>query len=357
MLNDGAAETDEYVRPRLLPACVFAYGFSLGKRRTLRRCAAGSAVRFVRDVKCIEPGSTLLLWGGDPPPQGLSRGIHIVRVEDGFLRSVGLGAELARPRSWTMDSRGIHFDATRPSDLEHLLQTRQFSPPLLERAADLRERLVASGITKYNVGRGAWRRPLQARRVILVPGQVESDASLRYGAPGICSNLGLVQAVRRANPDSHVVYKPHPDVGAGLRAEGAGEREVGLWCDEILGNLPMGELLNQVDEVHVMTSLTGFEALLRRKAVVCYGLPFYAGWGLTRDLLMLPRRTRHLSLDELVAAALLIYPIYLGNSSGVPGTPEQTLDELCERRAAAPARVGATRLLWRKALRLSVGVN
>jgi len=347
----------ENVHLRPLPKLVFAYGFSLRKRTTLRRCVAGSVVRFIRHARHIAPGSTLLLWGGDPPPPGVSRGIHVLRVEDGFLRSVGLGAELARPLSWSVDSRGIHFDATQPSDLEHLLQTVQFLPPLLNRAAHLRRRIVASGLTKYNVGQGAWLRPSHARRVILVPGQVESDASLRYGAPAICSNLGLLQAVRRANPDSYVVYKPHPDVRAGLRAEGTGEAEASVWCDEILGDLPMGELLNQVDEVHVMTSLTGFEALLRQKVVVCYGLPFYAGWGLTRDILTLARRTRHLSLDELVAAALLIYPIYFNHSNGACGTPEQALDELCERRDAAPLRVGAMRLLWRQALRLSVGAN
>ncbi len=351
------ARTGENVHLRPLPKQVFAYGFSYRKRTILRRCVPGSVVRFIRHTRHIEPGSTLLLWGCDPPPPGLSGGIHVLRVEDGFLRSVGLGAELTRPLSWSVDSRGIHFDATRPSDLEHLLQTGQFPPPLLDRAAALRRRIVASGVTKYNIGHGAWFRPPHARRVILVPGQVESDASLRYGAPAIRSNLGLVQAVRLANPDSHVVYKPHPDVLAGLRAAGTGEKEASAWCDEILGELPMGELLKQVDEVHVMTSLTGFEALLRQKLVVCYGLPFYAGWGLTRDMVTLARRTRHLSLDELVAAALLIYPIYLNHSTGASSTPEQAIDELCERRNAASARVGALRLLWRTALRLSVGAH
>jgi capsular polysaccharide export protein len=74
-------------------------------------------------------------------------------------------------------------------------------------------------------------------------------------------------------------------------------------------------------------------------------------------MVTLARRTRHLSLDELVAAALLIYPIYLNHSTGAYSTPEQALDELCERRNAASARVGALRILWRTALRLSVGAH
>ena len=74
-----------------------------------------------------------------------------------------------------------------------------------------------------------------------------------------------------------------------------------------------------VDEVHVNTSLAGFEALLRGKAVTTYGVPFYAGWGLTRDLGPVPaRRTAKRSIDELVAAALLIYPRYLDPVTGLP---------------------------------------
>ena len=59
-----------------------------------------------------------------------------------------------------------------------------------------------------------------------------------------------------------------------------------------------------------MTSLSGFDALLRGKRVVVYGRPFYAGWGLTEDRLSIPRRQRQLTLDALVAGALLRYPIY-----------------------------------------------
>ncbi len=51
----------------------------------------------------------------------------VVRVEDTFLRSVGLGANLVRPLSWVRDRRGIYYDATAPSELEHLLQATEFS--------------------------------------------------------------------------------------------------------------------------------------------------------------------------------------------------------------------------------------
>jgi capsular polysaccharide export protein len=47
-----------------------------------------------------------------------------------------------------------------------------------------------------------------------------------------------------------------------------------------------------------------------------YGLPFYAGWGLTQDRLRCARRTRFRSLDELVAATLMLYPVYVDPHSG-----------------------------------------
>ena len=212
----------------------------------------------------------------------LAPDVRILRLEDGFLRSVGLGVDLIQPISWVVDSRGIYYDATRPSDLEHLLAEMVFPPEMITRAALLRERIVAEGLTKYNVGAGSWQRPSGVGKVLLVPGQVESDASLAYGAPDFRTNRGLLEAVRQANPQDYIVYKPHPDVMAGLRAKGAGEDAALRWCDEVVTDAAMGDLLMAVDEVHALTSLAGFEALLRDKPVTCYGLPFYSGMGLNK---------------------------------------------------------------------------
>jgi capsular polysaccharide export protein len=337
-----------------LPERAFAYGFSLNKRRILRRFASESVVHAIGRSDRVPPHSTVLLWGSRSVPPAVTADVQVVRVEDGFLRSVGLGAELVSPLSWVMDGRGIHYDATRVSDLEHLLQTTDFDAELLARAARLRQRIASAGITKYNVGRGFWSRPFTPARVILVPGQVEADASLRLGAPAIRTNMGLLQAVREANPRAYLVYKPHPDVVAGIRARGAAEREALRWCNEVEPDAPMGGLLKEVDEVHVLTSLAGFEALLRDKQVVCYGLPFYAGWGLTRDVLSEPRRQRRLSLDELVAGALILYPRYVSRISGDSISAEQALDELLQWREGATAGVRLWQYAWRALLRLTV---
>ncbi|MCF8007276.1 MAG: hypothetical protein K9K84_07685 [Methylovulum sp.] len=314
------------------PEKLVAIGFSWHKKPIVRRFFQGSEVVFKPKLPAIiEKDKTALLVWQRPTFKNETAG-HVLGLEDGFIRSVGLGAELAAPLSWAIDTRGIYYDSTSVSDLEHILQHTDFTAELLARAEHLRNRLVAEGVTKYNVGAGQWLRERSCEagqtRVILVPGQVESDASLRFGAPVLAKNSDVLQAVRLANPDAYVLYKPHPDVVAGLRKQGKNEAQAQHWCNEVLSDVVMGHLLTQVDEVHTLTSLTGFEALLRGKKVVCYGQPFYSGWGLTDDQVYLARRTRTLNINALVAGVLILYPIYLSRSTGRYTTPERALDEL-----------------------------
>jgi capsular polysaccharide export protein len=324
-----------------------AHGFSWRKRALVRRFAGREDIRFISPWHSIEPATTLLLWGSAPVPARTPPGAKVVRVEDGFLRSVGLGADLTRPLSWVMDDVGIYYDATRPSALERMLQDGTFTAAQLERAAALRERLVGAGLTKYNLAAPAWARPAAVKHVVLVVGQVESDASIALGAIDIRTNMALLRAVRQARPDAWVVYKPHPDVVAGLRSAGENEGRASHICDEVLTQGSMDDLLRQVDEVHVITSLAGFEALLRGKTVVCHGMPFYAGFGLTQDRHRLARRTRVLTLDELVWAALLEYPVYLSRINQRRCSPEQALEELMDWRRRSPQGIAR----WRKWLR------
>ena len=175
--------------------------------------------------------------------------------------------------------------------------------------------MVAHGLTKYNLEpRHALRWPTTDRKVVLIPGQVEDDASIRLGCADIRTNAALLGAVRQAEPDAFLVYKPHPDVMSGNRRGCLALEQAGRWADHVETDASVVSCLDACDAVHTMTSLTGFDALLRHKEVVTYGMPFYAGWGLTRDRLTshpaLARRSRVLELDELVAGTLLRYPIY-----------------------------------------------
>ncbi len=235
-----------------------------------------------------------------------------IGIEDGFLRSRGLGAELVPPLSLALDDLGIYYDPRRESRLERLITARAtLRPDQQLRVEKLIAAIRQAGLSKYNPGGGATLPKLRPGRRVLVPGQVEDDASILCGAGPISSNLELLQAVRRVEPDAVVLYKPHPDVARGLRP-GRLEPDAALaYADAVLDEADPAALLDQVDAVWTMTSLMGFEALLRGVEVICTGLPFYAGWGLTRDLDHVPRRRARISLESLVHAALIDYPRYL----------------------------------------------
>lgn len=89
-----------------------------------------------------------------------------------------------------------------------------------------------------------------------------------------------------------------------------------------------------------MTSLLGFEALLRGIPVTTLGAPFYAGWGLTRDLGPVPpRRTARPDLAQLVHAALIAYPRYWDPVSRRACTVEVALDRLASGNIPHPGHV------------------
>jgi capsular polysaccharide export protein len=269
--------------------------------------------------------------------------VPLVRLEDGFLRSNGLGAECRAPLSLVADRTGIYFDPRTPSDLEHILTGARFGHALVARAERLVGRIVAQGLTKYNLtGRGA--PPARgSRRLVLVAGQVEDDLSVRLGGAGVTSNLMLLARARRMEPDAVIVYRPHPDVEAGHRKGGYGRSQILRFADAVAQDTPLAALLEAVDAVHVLTSLTGFEALLRGREVITHGQPFYAGWGLTRDLAPPPRRGRPLSLAELAAGALILYPRYLDPVTDRPCTPEVAVQRLAEGAGASPGVLPAFR--------------
>ncbi len=250
------------------------------------------------------------------------------RVEDGFLRSRGLGAALVPPLSLVTDDLGIYYDPRRESRLERWIAARESLPPWAEaRAERLRKNLIATGLSKYNLP-GAVPDLPQGQR-ILVPGQVEDDASILTGTNAVATNRALLEAARAANPEAVILYKPHPDVEAGLR-KGTLDRDTALsLADAVLEQADPVTLIEAVDAVWTMTSLLGFEALIRGVPVTCLGAPFYAGWGLTTDLGAVPaRRKARPSLAGLIHAALIDYPRYIDPVTGRPCPVEVAVDRL-----------------------------
>ena len=291
---------------------------------------------------------TIMVWGraaADTAAEQLLDQHKVARMEDGFVRSVGLGSNFTAPRSLVVDDLGIYFDATKLSRLEYLLENRDCSVAEIGRAESLIELLLNNGISKYTSADSAISDIsfYAGKRVLLVVGQVQGDASLRYGSEEIDSNIKLLQAVRANNPDSLIVYKPHPDVVSGNRSDGISNyRDIQSLCDHIETGLSIEITLNLCEQVHTMTSLAGLEALLCGKEVVTYGKPFYAGWGLTRDHCEFERRTRKRSLAELVYICYIEYPGYLDIESGEFTSVEKTIASIVEEREMQRHSITAT---------------
>lgn len=351
----------------------FAAGFAFWKRPTVAPLLWPGArgVPFTDDLTGADAHSVAAVWTSRLPRKARDQiariAPQIIEVEDGFIRSSGLGANCVPPLSIIADRRGIYFDPNKPSDLEHILQHADIPPEMQAQAAALRRAIVAAAISKYG-GKGTMadvetiRKSAHGRKIILVPGQVEDDRSVLSGGSGVSGNLQLLERVRAQEADAFILYKPHPDVEAGHRKGQIGENATLQFADHIARESAIIPLLELSDHIHVLTSLTGFEALLRHKPVTTHGAPFYAGWGLTEDLGDIPmRRSRRRNLDELIAASLILYARYLDPVTGLPCPADILIRRLQDGLAIPPTPLtrfrqcqGFARLILSKGVRLFV---
>lgn len=306
---------------------LYLVGFSLWKRAFMRAFCSPLAeeICFVRKLpKQMAPDEQVLVWGSRHPEL-----TNAIRVEDGFIRSRGLGSNLCRPSSLSIDPVGIYFDSRRPSRLEQLLNQQHLTEQQLERGAALVDLLRQHGVSKYNVGTvQPFTPPADGRPLLLVVGQVDGDASILNGSPVIRSNEQLLWAVRAARPEAHILFKPHPDVVAGNRAGAISEACLASCVDSQVLDIGLTSLYPHVDELHTMTSLSGFEALVQGVKVTTWGQPFYSGWGQTEDIHPAERRQRTLPLAALVYMTLVAYPRYIDWRSGLWMSPEQLIRQL-----------------------------
>ncbi len=307
------------------------YGMRLWKRPVISRIFGnGKGVRYTSTPSA----RVTLAWAGQA---GKVPGA--IRVEDGFIRSRGLGADLVPPISLVADDLGIYYDPRTESRLERLLNGPRPDDAACQRAEALVARMTAAGITKYNIAGKL--PPLPSGHRILVPGQVEDDASIRLGAGDERTNLDLLRRVRAENPEAVIIYKPHPDVEAGLRPGHIADQDLRALADAVARDASPALMMANVDELWTITSTMGFEALMRGLPVTTLGAPFYAGWGLTRDMGPVPaRRDARVSLQALAHAALIAYPRYYDPASQLTCPPEVALDRIEAAHPSLNRRVG-----------------
>ncbi|HHT6984119.1 TPA: capsular polysaccharide biosynthesis protein [Campylobacter jejuni] len=312
---------------------LFMLGFTLWKRYFIKPFfkAKNNEIIFLNSIKSLaryklKEDDKFFIWGKKYDENTL-KNLLLVKakeqnltsftpkvslVEDGFIRSISLGSDLTRPFSLIVDDKGLYIDPNKVSKLEELLQNEIFDENILNRAKNIIKTLLENRFSKYN---GLKHEDLKinakiGQKVILIPAQVEDDASMILGGFGL-STLDLLKEVRSKNQDAYIIFKPHPDVLSGNRVGLKDETLILEFCDEIVKDCSIDSAIKIADEIHTITSTSGFDALLRAKKVFTYGMPFYAGWGLTKDKYRCERRTRKLSLEELVAGALITYPRYI----------------------------------------------
>ncbi|EAL4709492.1 capsular polysaccharide biosynthesis protein [Campylobacter jejuni] len=312
---------------------LFMLGFTLWKRHFIKPFfrAKDNEIIFLNSIKSLvryklKEDDKFFIWGKKYDENTL-KNLLLVKakeqnltnftpkvslVEDGFIRSISLGSDLTRPFSLIVDDKGLYIDPNKPSKLEELLQNEIFDENMLNRAKNIIKILLENRFSKYN---GLKHENLKinaktGQKIILIPAQVEDDASMILGGFGL-STLDLLKEVRSKNQDAYIIFKPHPDVLSGNRVGLKDETLILEFCDEIVKDCSIDSAIKIADEIHTITSTSGFDALLRAKKVFTYGMPFYAGWGLTKDKYRCERRTRKLSLEELVAGALIVYPRYI----------------------------------------------
>ena len=233
-------------------------------------------------------------------------------LEDGFLRSVGLGGA-EPPLSLIVDDVGIYYDARTPSRLEQLLEsdTRLDDVALQQRAARFRERIVDSGVSKYNHAPDELPPDVtDAEGLVVVADQTYDDASV-VGAGADASTFDqALQAALDEHPQSRIVVKVHPATVAGKKRGYLAGRRFSERVTVVSADVNPQALLRRARHLYVCSSQLGFEGLLAGLRVTCFGQAFYAGWGLTDDRQAVARRSRRLSLEQLVAGCLLLYPRY-----------------------------------------------
>jgi capsular polysaccharide export protein len=267
-------------------------------------------------------------------------GGHTILFEDGFIRSLGLGVDGSPSFSIVEDDIGIYYDATVPSKLENLLNGYDFkADEALMKTTHKAMRLIREHhISKYNHAPYVdevfrWKHGLdEEKKRVLIVAQTAGDASLEYGLAGKFTTVEMITDALRENPGTDVYLKVHPDVLTGKKKSDISLGEIPPECRIIDEDVNPISLMEHFDTVYTKTSGMGMEALILGKEVHTYGMPFYAGWGLTHDKLSCQRRKRKLKTEELFAAAYILYIRYYNPYRKHPSDILDMIEEIVRHR-------------------------
>ena len=326
--NLSLHELCDFVGKESKPKAVLLH-FSHWKREVVQKFLPEYNVGYLKNKYLTRPilqwlvkqDVDIIIWGYKEKASYapyLTNNKRVARMEDGFLRSNELGSNHALPLSLVLDKKGMYFNSYQESDLEGILNKNNYTISELIQAREAIATIKKNGLSKYNnVKAKNLDDYIGAKKQdrVLVIGQVEDDASIKYGCNKKFTNNDLVRLAREENINAEIIYKIHPDVIANKRNKNSNPDDVADICTILNENFRPKDLFANVDRVYTITSLMGFEALLFGKPVVCVGAPFYSGWGLTEDKQKVLRRKKKLTLEEIFAGSYIKYPRYCTNVS------------------------------------------
>ena len=230
-------------------------------------------------IKRVNP--VIYIWGYKAPEYFIEyireQSLDIFFLEDGFIRSGPDEDSSAPPLSIVMDSQAPYFDTTRPNDLTDLIANFDFDQDGYDEALaqEMLNYYVSHRVSKYNHQPYVDVVPIYGiknEKRILVLGQVPHDDSLKYGGGIGITLLDVVNQAISENPDAQIIVKPHPMT---LDDPSIVTTLTDLDCLILTQPIHLVDALETVDHVYTITSLGGFEALLRGKKVTVLGRPFY----------------------------------------------------------------------------------
>ncbi|MBT4244162.1 MAG: hypothetical protein HOD77_09620, partial [Planktomarina temperata] len=159
---------------------------------------------------------------------------------------------------------------------------RQLGQLLEQTGAAAMARIAKHKLTKYS---GVPRDALCPKPgFVLVIDQTRGDASIEKGAANAQTFQQMLAAARAEHPTAHIVIKTHPETQLGYRAGHFSAEALDDDMELLTHAIAPQDLFAAAHAVYTATSQMGFEAIWAGHRPVVFGQPFYAGWGLTRDV-------------------------------------------------------------------------
>ena len=272
----------------------------------------------------------------------LATDTRLLIAEDGFIRSINNFVNKTIPSKYRNSisftfSNLPHFFADEITTLEYMLNNEKLKldNKQIERAKYLIDKIIKNKISKYN------HQPIYKPEIgknknkVLVIYQSYGDMSISYGWANEDTFKNMLEVAIKENYNADIIIKTHPDalVKNSERAKCYYSSEdikenVYLMAEEIN---PIS-LLEIVDKVYVCTSQLGFEALMMGKEVHVFGMPFYAGYGLTIDYQKCERRKNKRTLEEIFYITYINYSYYVNPEKEERCEIEEGIDYLIKLR-------------------------